>query len=266
MEKETKKISILRLTEGNKSSTEDTVARESPLTIILNNRELVTLLCSPADLNYLAIGFLSSEGLIKNKDDIKKITVDDQRGIARVETTEDKESTDEVVFKRFITSGCGRGASFYSAADVQEQMKVESRIDIAAYEVLTLMKEFQHRSQIFKATGGVHSAALCNTRDIFVFAEDIGRHNAIDKIFGRCLLEDILTDDHIIITSGRISSEILLKVARRNIPIIISKSAPTDLGTKLASDLNVTLVGFVRGKRMNIYANDWRVITDGKQG
>ena len=105
----------------------------------------------------------------------------------------------------------------------------------------------------------MHSAALCDNRDILVFAEDIGRHNAIDKIFGECILRDIPTDDRIVITSGRIPSEILLKVARRKIPIIISISAPTDLGVRLATDLGMTLIGFVRGKRMNVYTNGWRV-------
>jgi FdhD protein len=240
------------------------VTRELPLTIILNNRELVTLLCSPADLRYLTVGFLSSEGLVKGKDEIKKITVNDQRGVVRVETEEDKEFANELLFKRFITSGCGRGASFYSAADVQGQAKVESQIRISALEVFALVKEFQHCSRIYRATGGVHSAALCDTTSILIFAEDIGRHNAIDKIFGQCLLEDIPTGEHIIITSGRISSEILLKVAKRNIPLIISKSAPTDLGVRLANDLGITLIGFVRGSRMNAYTNDWRIVTDGQ--
>ncbi len=121
------------------------------------------------------------------------------------------------------------------------------------------MKEFQRRSDLYRTTGGVHSAALCDSEKILVFSEDVGRHNAVDKIFGRCLLEDIPTDDRMVVTSGRISSEILLKVARRRIPLIASKSAPTDLGVKLANDLGITLLGFVRGKRMNVYANRWRI-------
>ena len=258
------RVSIQRVTSEGKEDNEDMVVRELPLTIILNNRELVTLLCSPTELKNLAIGFLSSEGFLNSKDEIKKIIVDDQRGVVRVETVEDKEFADELLFKRLITSGCGRGASFYSAADVQEQVKVESQISISALEVLALVKEFQHRSQIYRATGGVHSAALCDTKNILVFSEDIGRHNAIDKIFGECLLTDIPTDDRIITTSGRISSEILLKVVRRNIPILVSKSAPTNLGVRLANDLGVTLIGFVRGKRMNVYANGWRVASDGE--
>ena len=264
MDNEVDKIPILRLTEGGRSNIEDVVAREFPLTIILNNQELVTLLCSPTDLRYLAIGFLSSEGLLKSKDEIKKITVDDWRGVVRVETEKSRELARDVLFKRLITSGCGRGASFYSAADIQGQAKVESQIVISAIEVFSLVREFRRCSQIYRITGGVHSAALCDTTSILVFAEDIGRHNAIDKIFGQCLLENISTDEQMIITSGRISSEILLKVAKRNIPVIISKSAPTDLGVRLADDLGITLVGFVRGKRMNIYTHDWRIVTGGK--
>jgi FdhD protein len=263
MDNEVEKIPILRFTEEGKSNIEDMVARELPLTIILNNQELVTLLCSPTDLKYLAIGFLSSEGLLKSKDEVKKIIVDERTGVVRVETEENRELARDVLFKRLITSGCGRGASFYSTTDATVQ-KVESQVEMLTHDVFTLVSDFQHHSLIYKDTGGVLSAAMCDTKSILVFNEDIGRHNAIDKIFGECVLKDIPTDDRIIITSGRISSEILLKVAKRNIPIIISKSAPTDLGVKLANDLGVTLLGFVRGKRINAYANDWRVVRDGK--
>ena len=257
------KLSMQRVTREGKADSEDIVIREMPLTVILNNQELVTLLCSPKDPEYLAVGFLASEGLLKSKDEVKKTLVDDRRGVVRVDTTEESKDAGELLFKRLITSGCGRGASLYSAADVQGQ-KVESLVTIAASEIFVLAKEFQQRSQVYRESGGVHSAALCDTKNIMVFNEDIGRHNAIDKIFGECLLKDIPTSDRIIITSGRISSEILLKVAKRNIPILISKSAPTNLGVKLANDFGVTLIGFVRGQRMNVYSHGWRVTTDGQ--
>ena len=260
---EVEQVPIFRLTEEGKSRADDVVVTEFPLTIVLNNQELVTLLCSPKNLDYLAVGFLSFEGLLKSKEDIKKITVDERRGVVRVETEAENKEAGELVFKRLITSGCGRGTSFYSAADVGEGMKVESQTKISAVEVFELVSEFQHRSQIFKSTGGVHSAALCDTKSILIFSEDIGRHNAIDKIFGECILKDIPTGDRILVTSGRVSSEILLKAAKRNIPLLISKSAPTDMGVKLANDLGVTLIGFVRGKRMNVYANDWRILSHG---
>ena len=256
------KFPIVRVTEQGMSQDEDIITTEFALTIILNNQDLVTLLCSPADLKYLAIGFLASEGLVKSKDEIKKIVVDDQTGVIRVDTEEDKGLESQLLSRRLITSGGGRGASFYSTADVRNQTRVESQITISAPQVFALVNQFQHHSQVYKATGGVHSAALCDTKNILAFSEDIGRHNAIDKIFGECILTDLPTEDRLIITSGRISSEILLKVARRNIPILISKSAPTDLGLKLAADLGITLIGFARGKRMNVYTDSWRVITE----
>ncbi len=209
------------------------------------------------------MGFISSEGLLKSKDEIKKILVDDERGVVRLETTGDKGFTQDVLFKRVISSGCGRGASFYSAADVTSQ-RVESRMEMSADEVFALVKQFQHGSQLYLATGCVHSAALCDNNGILVFEEDIGRHNAIDKIFGKCLLDDISTEDRGIITSGRISSEILHKVAKKRIPIIISISAPTNLGVRIADSLGITLISSARGKRMNVCTNGWRVTTDGK--
>jgi FdhD protein len=262
VEKEVERFPVLRITEGGRSQSKDTIVKEFPLTIILNYQELVTLLCLPTDLKYLAVGFLASEGFLNSKDEIKKIMVDEPRGVVRVET--EKELAREFLFKRLITSGCGRGASFYSTADTQGQLKVESQIVISSSSVFALAREFQHRSQVFRTTGGVHSAALCDTQNILVFSEDIGRHNAIDKIFGECLWQDIPTADRIIVTSGRISSEILLKIAKRNVPILISRSAPTNLGLRLANDLNVTLIGFVRGQRMNVYTHDWRIATNGE--
>jgi len=264
MKEETKRIPILQLTEQGTSKIEDIVVREFPLTIFLNDQELVTLLCSPTNLKYLVIGFLLSEGLIKGKGDIKKIIVDDQKGVVLVEAEENKGFSGQFLFKRLVTSGGGREASFRSAPDAKCQAKVESEIEISSNVVFSLMDDFVHRSEVFKATGGVHSAALCDKKGILIFNEDIGRHNAIDKIFGECTLKDIPTDDRIAITSGRISSEILLKVAKRNIPVLISKSAPTDLGVKVANDLGVTIIGFVRGRRMNIYTHSRRIAANGE--
>ncbi len=264
MENELSRISVSQLTDTERIDTDGAVAREQPLTIILNNQELVTLLCTPVDINYLAIGFLYSEGLVEDKTSILKVTVDSKRGIARVETQNNAGPVTDILFKRIITSGCGRGASFYNVADMQKQTKVESRLTVPAYAILALTQEFQNRSKVYKATHGVHSAALCDSKSILVFNEDVGRHNAVDKIFGECFLKDISTDERIVITSGRISSEILLKVAHRNIPILISVSAPTDLGVKLANDLGITIVGLVRGKKMTVYTNDWRIASGGE--
>lgn len=261
MDSEVQNVQVCKFTEQGATRIEDVVAREFPFTIIVNNQEMVTLLCTPKDLKYLAVGFLFSEGLLSSKDQLKKVLVDEQRGVARVETTEDRPVAE--VFKRFITSGCGRGAAFYTATDAQSQ-KVESDASIDLASILSLVHEFQQRSEVYRATGGVHSAALCDNKSILVFNEDIGRHNAVDKVFGECVLQDIPTEGRLVITSGRITSEILLKVAKRDIPIIISKSAPTDMGVKLAGDLGITLLGFARGRRVNAYTHERRILPAGQ--
>ncbi|MFC1846648.1 formate dehydrogenase accessory sulfurtransferase FdhD [Chloroflexota bacterium] len=246
------------ITGEDRNGTKAAIARESPVTIILNDKELVTLLCSPTDLEYLAVGYLSSEGFLESKNEIKGVLVNNKSGVVRVQTTKDVHLEQENLYKRMITSGCGRGASFYSMADIATR-KVESQIQVSANCVLELVRRFQLSSRIYIETHGVHSAALCDQKIILVFNEDIGRHNAVDKVFGRCLMENISTDDRMVITSGRISSEIVHKVARRHIPILVSISEPTNMGVRLAESLGITLISSVRGRRMSIYTNDWRI-------
>ena len=231
----TEQFPIWRVTETGQSIDTDVVVRELPATITLNNKEVATLLCSPGNLDYLAVGFLASEGLINSNDDIKKVTVDPSKGKVRVKTKKD------------IKPAPGQAK------------KVDSDIKISAPQVFALIEDFIQRSQLFKDTGGVHSAALADTENILVFSDDIGRHNAIDKVFGECLLNNVPTAGRLLLTSGRVSSEILLKVARRNIPLLVSKAAPTNLGIRLAQKLGLTLIGFARDKKMNLYANERRI-------
>jgi len=258
METNAEKFPVLQCTGEGKSRIEKAVAREILLTIFLNGQELVTLLCSPKDLNYLAAGFLTSEGLIKSRDEIKKIEVDEWAGVVRVETNGATEHDSRFFAKRLITSGCGGGAAFYSDADIAIK-KVASPMKISSDEIFTMVQEFQHRSELYLSTHGVHSAALCDNHTILLFKEDIGRHNAIDKIFGNCLLEKINTNDRAIISSGRVSSEIMHKVAKRDIPIVISISAPTSLGVKIADNYGITLIASVRANKFDVYTNEWRV-------
>jgi FdhD protein len=206
------RFSVIRVDEKGKSEIEDIVVTEYHLTIILNNQVLVTLPCSPKDLKSLAIGFLFSIGLLKGKEEIDKLELDESKGMVWIETEKDKD------LPPLTSSG------LFSRLDIKGQPKVESQIGIAPHEVFSLVEDFQHRSDIFISTGGVHSAALCDRKDILVFKEDIGRNNAMDKMFGECILKDIPTEERMVVTSCRISSEILLKVAKRNIPILISKS------------------------------------------
>jgi len=256
----TKELDIVRISSETIDTKKDLVIREIPFSILVNGKEIVTLLCSPDKLNYLAVGFLLSEGLIKSASIIKSITIGKDGNYADVELDENLQIPQGFFQKRIISSGCGRGAYFYNPDDIKDCNPVASDIRLSYNLIFDLMKEFQEKSDLFKKTGGIHSSALCNQNKIEIFAEDIGRHNTVDKIFGECLLNHVSTENKIILTSGRISSEILVKIIKRKIPVIISRAAPTDLAVGLAEKMGVTVIGFVRGKRMNIYTHKFRIV------
>lgn len=248
-----RKINIVRIKKKKEKIT-DNVVEEKPLTIFVNKKELITLLCSPNHLKYLIIGFLISENIINNKEDIKKININKTYSIADVEIKKNYEP--EKFQRRIITSGC---SGLYSNASLNIK-KIKNKFKIKKNSLLNLMRNLQLKSKIFQSTGGVHSSALCTKNKILFFTEDIGRHNTIDKIIGFALLKNVNLKNKIILTTGRLSSEMVLKIAKQKIPLIASKSAPTDLAVKLAKNLNITLIGFVRGSRINVYNNEKKII------
>jgi len=250
---------ILRIRKGKAWEMEDLLSVEAPVTIYLNGNELVTLLCTPEKLNLLALGFLRSEGIISGASDIKNIHVREEEGLVEVELFKEAGLAEKLYGKRTLTSGCGKGTVFFSALDSLRSSPVEGNLKISPKTISSLVDSLQSRAELFKATGGVHSAGLADGEKLLFFCEDIGRHNAIDKIVGECLQEGISTEDKIIVSSGRLSSEILLKAAKLKIQLLISRAAPTTLCVELADNLNITLAGFVRGKRMNIYTHAWRI-------
>ncbi|APV43770.1 FdhD protein [Dehalogenimonas formicexedens] len=256
MEK-TQQIQITRFTAGEPSIIEDEVARERALTIILNGEELVTLLCSPGEFDYLAAGYLASEDLITNATDIKELLVNENTAVVRVDTVGN--ANVELTYKRVISSGCGRGAALYSAADVSSLKPVTSTLEVGPAQIYQLVRDFQHHNGLYRETGGVHSAAIAGQDSIEFFTEDVGRHNAVDRLFGKALLENFDFSLKMLLTTGRISSEIVSKVARRNVGLLVSRSAPTSSAIELADRLNITLVGFVRGERMNVYTHPGRI-------
>jgi FdhD protein len=261
MSTRTSLLKIKRISGDKVERVKDAVIKERPVTVMFNEDELATFMCSPADLDSLAVGFLFSEGLVRSKKDIKRIAVDERESVVWVETAEARELPEGFVARRFITTGCGKGLTFVDSSRTSKNLKVSSEFTIESSCIPALAGESLRKSQLFRTTGGTHSAALCSPKKILVFKEDIGRHSAIDKVVGHCVLNGIRTEDRILVTSGRVSSEILVKAARSRIPVVISKSAPTDLAIRLAEDLQIALVGFARGMRMNIYSNDWRILT-----
>jgi len=253
-----KEITVIR--DGERSAVGDEVVVEAPLTIYLNGQELVTLLCTPDKKESLALGFLRSGGLLSSLDEVAGVRMSEDGNAVEVTLKNKSNLVEQLYGKHTITSGGGKGVVFFSALDVVPGPPVpEGGISITAEEICSLMSSLQESAAIFKATGGVHSAALADTRKIIIFCEDIGRHNAVDKIIGQSLLQGIPLHDKVLVCSGRLGSEILLKAAKLQLPLLISRAAPTTLSIELAESLNITLVGFVRDRRMNIYTHPHRV-------
>ncbi|KGJ50581.1 MULTISPECIES: formate dehydrogenase accessory sulfurtransferase FdhD [Paraclostridium] len=249
----TKKYIIKKYQNEEVDEVEDLVVCEYPLTIFLNDQEFITLLCSPKSLKNLSIGFLYSEGIIKSASDIDSINIDEKMGYAYIKIGNVSKFAKQLYGKRVITTGCGKGSIFYNALDSLKCKQFKNNLDIDYKKLLDIMKLFNKKSELFLETGGVHSVGLIDGDDILYFEEDIGRHNALDKIIGNCLIDNVNIEDKAIITSGRITSEIVLKCAKLGIGCIISRSAPTNLAIDTGKKLNIEIIGFARGNKLNVY-------------
>lgn len=249
----TKKYIIKKYQNEEVDEVEDLVVCEYPLTIFLNDQEFITLLCSPKSLKNLSIGFLYSEGIIKSVSDIDSINIDEKMGYAYIKIGNVSKFAKQLYGKRVITTGCGKGSIFYNALDSLKCKQFKNNLDMDYKKLLDIMKLFNKKSELFLETGGVHSVGLIDGDDILYFEEDIGRHNALDKIIGNCLIDNVNIEDKAIITSGRITSEIVLKCAKLGIGCIISRSAPTNLAIDTGKKLNIEIIGFARGNKLNVY-------------
>ncbi len=225
--------------------------REMALLVYVNGLELVTILCTPDKLNCLVLGYLFAEGIITGMDDIAMMRVCDAESEVDVRLN-NKEFV--LPTKRTLTSGCGGGATFTT-----DGINVDSSLNAEPRELLALMKQLQERMELYRFSGGTHTSALADTQNLLVMAEDIGRHNTLDKILGECLLRKIATRDRLVLTTGRISSEMLIKVARMQAPIVVSLTSPTERAVNLARELGITLVGYARGSRLSVYAHPERL-------
>ncbi|MFC4775910.1 formate dehydrogenase accessory sulfurtransferase FdhD [Paenibacillus sp. GCM10023252] len=244
---------------GTFTERDDEIASEFALTVKLDGEEFATIVCSPTDLQQLIIGFLASEGVIRTMKDIAQLDIDADKGFAYVSLVHKQSTSKEYYSRRFIGSCCGKSRQFYFHNDMMTARTVTSRIQVSAGECLALMRLLQQSSDDFRLTGGVHNAAIGTAGELLAVYTDIGRHNALDKVFGYCVEKRLRTSDKIIIFSGRLSSEVVLKAAKIGCGILLSKSAPTDLALKLATDLGITCVGFIRGDELNVYTHYDRV-------
>jgi FdhD protein len=237
---------------GGWQKTSVSVPDEMSLTIYINAQELITIMCTPAKLNTLVLGFLYSEGIIRSIKDVASMRVCEEESLADVKLNT---SDFKPPAKRTITSGCGGGTVFTSMVP-----KVSSDIFVTPTEILSLMKQLGEQAETYRLCGGVHASTLADNKSLLVLAEDIGRHNTLDRIQGECLLRNIATRDKILIGTGRLSSEMLLKAARMAIPIVVSRSSPTKRAISLAHELGVTVVGYARASHLSVYSHPERIV------
>ncbi|GEC87705.1 FdhD protein [Brevibacillus brevis] len=246
---------VLHYKNGTLKEVEDSIVTESPITIMLNQEEFATLVCSPEYIEELVIGFLASEGVINAYSDIADLFIDETTGHAYVEAKKVNKYNQMFHSKRYVTSCCGKSRqSFYFYNDARTVKKVEAKgVLLSSTDCFRFMQEMQRSAKLFQKTGGVHNAALCDKNGIVLSRMDIGRHNALDKLYGYCLMHSVSIEDKIMVFSGRISSEVLLKVAKIGCSVVLSKSAPTELALRLAQELGITTVGFIRNQTFNVY-------------
>lgn len=231
---------------------------EEAIALHINGRPLVRLMCTPVLLEELALGFLFNEGLIEGSGDVEEVKVLELRNGSRwLDIWLYHEI--EPPRLRAITSGCSGGTTFESTGSA-----VESDLRVTPRQVTHLTQELSRSTVLYNKAGGLHVAALADAPNggerLTCVAEDIGRHNAVDKIAGFCLRQGLSMQDRILLTSGRISSEMVHKAARMQVPIIISRTSPTSLSIQLAQELRITLIGYTQRRRFRVYAGAERVV------
>jgi FdhD protein len=246
------KARIMKINGSSSEEVEDVVAVEKKVRISVNGEHALSLYCSPQMIRELVVGVVFNESLISGGWCAERISI-----TYGDEINVDIPATGTITGgEKVITSGCAGGISLNRPLPEE---RISDPSVFSLQDIRELYREFQKRSEGYKATGGVHSAALADGQRILVFTEDIGRHNAVDKVIGYALLEDIPFPGKIMLASGRLSSEIVLKCGRSSIPVIISRAAPTSLSIDIAESSGLTLIGFARGDRMNIYAGKQRI-------
>jgi len=226
------------------------VVREQPLSVYVNGDKFLTLLCSPMMLEALVVGYLWMEKVIADVTEIVDLQISPVDG--RAEVTLGHAVT--LPTERILTSGCGGGITF--RIDHRLFPRLDSPVRVRPAELGERMKDLFGAAVHYQRSRGIHGAALADRERLLLVAEDVGRHNAVDKIKGEALLRGIPTEDRFLLSTGRISSEMLLKAARMGVPVVASRTSPTEMAVALAEQLGVTVCGYVRSDGLNVYAGE----------
>jgi FdhD protein len=244
----------LRVRGGETEEVRGEVVREQPVTIYVNGERFLTLLCSPIRVEALVVGYLWMEKVIAALDEVSGLEVSPVDGRAEVTLT----GPVTLPTERILTSGCGGGITF--RIDHRLFPRLDSALTVRAEQLAQRMKDLFNAAVHYKTSRGIHGAALTDGARLLVVAEDVGRHNAVDKVKGEALLAALETTDRILLSTGRISSEMLLKAARMGVPVVASRTSPTEMAVALAEQLNITVCGYVRPDGLNLYAGGALVV------
>jgi FdhD protein len=239
---------------------------EYPISLILNGYEIAVFQLTKYDLEDWTYGYLFSEGFIQESMDIAAITVNEEMGSINVTLRNDFDEEQFFSKKKHYTAGCGRGVTFFSMTDVKNFERISSDTTYKLSYLLKKRSEFAQNSSLYLETGGMHGACIIDESGNLTIREDIGRHNAVDKIIGHALRNGMQPDRLILLTTGRVSYEMLSKAAKFGFAIIGSRTAATKQAVQLANYLNIEVIGYLRGKMATIYTSTGRVKNDFNEG
>lgn len=228
------------------------VAAERALTLYLNKRELVTLMTLGSQPEMLVLGWLRNQRLVQRVDQVSVIQVDWETGSAAIQTREEIPDLDNRLSRKTVTTGCGQGTVFGDLMDDLDKIDLP-KTELKQSLVYGLLKALDQHNQIYRRAGAVHGCALCLGTNILHFVEEVGRHNAVDTIAGHMWMNQTAGHDKIFYTTGRLTSEMVIKVAQMGIPILLSRSGVTQMGLELAQRLGVTLVARAKGEHFLLY-------------
>ena len=234
------------------------VIKEDSLTIYLNNQEIVTLMCILDHPKYLAIGYLINQNMIKNGEKIKSIDFDKDLNVVVIRTNL-KTNYEKILKKKITTSGCAQGTVFGNIYEEIIKIKLNSKIKIKHEWIYEISKKINLTPSLYLEAGAVHGCVIICKNNPIIYMEDVGRHNAVDKIAGYMFLNKIKSNDKIFYTTGRLTSEMIIKTVKMGVPILISRSGFTSWGIELAKKTNLTLIGRAKGKKYIILSGHERL-------
>ena len=255
----TREYPIRRFEAGESKAAADRVVTEMRVELDVNDGQLrLAVLCMPRDLEALTVGFLVGEGALHRPEDLHEVRFlpDERKVVARGDF--DADVLENISLRWAWGTGCGGGGTSRDM-DAPAQEPVGPGRTYTTRQFHDLAQQFAGRAGLWRRTGGVHACALCDGEAILLFAEDVGRHNAFDKVVGAAFVDRIDVSDKLILTTGRLSAEIVSKAAAARVPMLASRSAVTSLAVELAGRFGLTLVGFLRGGRLNVYTGYHRI-------